>query len=107
MLVLTDTAAAVISELTAQLDLPETAGLRICPNPEEGEGAALAAILTGAPDPQDEVVEVRHARVFLEHEAAGQLSDKILDAETRDGGQVMFHVRSQQTSDGDAGSGSA
>jgi hypothetical protein len=71
MLVLTDTAAEVISELTAQLDLPETAGLRICPNPEEGGEAALAAVL----------------------------SDKILDAETQDGGRVMFHVRSQVTPD--------
>jgi iron-sulfur cluster assembly protein len=104
MLVLTDTAAEVISELTAQLDLPETAGLRICPNPEEGGESARAAVLPGSPDPQDEVVEVRHARVFLEPEAAGELSDKILDAETQDGGRVMFHVRSQLTPDDVPGS---
>jgi iron-sulfur cluster assembly protein len=106
MLMLTDTAAAVIKELTAQLDLPETAGLRISPTPtpEDNSEPGLAAVLAGAPDPQDSVIEVRHARVFLEPEAAGHLNDKILDAETQTGGQVMFHVRSQLTPDDIAGS---
>jgi Fe-S cluster assembly iron-binding protein IscA len=104
MLMLTDTAAAVIKELAAQLDLPETAGLRISPTPEGTGETALAAVLAGAPDPQDSVVEVRHARVFLEPEAADHLNDKILDAETQNGGKVMFHLRSQLTPEDLAGS---
>jgi Fe-S cluster assembly iron-binding protein IscA len=97
MLMLTDAAATAITQLTSQPNMPETTGLRIVPNPDDTQGPALAAALTSGPGPQDEVLEVHQARVFLEPEAAEQLADKVLDAETADGGQIAFHLRPQAT----------
>ncbi|MBR7829386.1 adhesin [Actinospica sp. MGRD01-02] len=95
MLTLTDAAATAINQLTSQPNMPETTGLRIAPSPDESQGAALAAALTSGPGPEDEVLEVHEARVYLEPEAAQQLSDKVLDAETAAGGQIAFHLRPQ------------
>ncbi|HEY3869689.1 MAG TPA: adhesin [Actinocrinis sp.] len=94
MLMLTDAAADVIGELTSQPSLPETTGLRIGPNPDNTNGPALSVSLTSGPGPEDEVIEVKQARVFVEPEVAGQLADKILDADTDSSG-VAFHVRQQ------------
>lgn len=95
MLMLTEAAASAISELTSQPALPETTGLRIGPNPDNTNGPALSVSLTSGPGPQDEVIEVRQARVFVEPEVAEQLADMVLDADTDGGGGVAFHVRQQ------------
>ena len=96
MLTLTDAAATAINQLTSQPDMPETTGLRIAQSTEDTNGAVLAAALTTGPGPEDQVLEVRQARVYLEPEAAAQLADKVLDAETASGGQIAFHLRPQQ-----------
>lgn len=95
MLVLTEAAADVITELTVQPNLPESVGLRISASAEEPGGQALTAALAAKPDPGDEVMDVRQSKLFLEHEAAGHLSDKVLDAERDGRGAVVFHVRQQ------------
>jgi Fe-S cluster assembly iron-binding protein IscA len=95
MLMLTDAAATAINQLTSQPDMPETTGLRIAQSPDDTRGAALAAALTTGPGPEDQVLEVHEARVYLEPEAAEQLADKVLDAETAAGGQIAFHLRPQ------------
>lgn len=97
MLMLTDAAATAINQLTSQPNMPDTTGLRIVPNPDNTHGPALAAALTSGPGPEDEVLEVHQARVYLEPEAAEQLADKVLDAETAAGGQIAFHLRQQPT----------
>lgn len=96
MLTLTDAAADVINDLASQPDLPETAGLRIWPGPEDPQGPALSAGLTPGPGPQDKVIESHHARVYLEPAVAERLADKVLDADTTDEGEIAFHVRSQE-----------
>lgn len=98
MLELTDTAADLIGKLSTQPDLPETAGLRIQSASAPEEETGLAAELAPGPGLEDEVVEVRSARVFLEPEVAEHLADKLLDAETQEDGQVVFHVRQQSAS---------
>ncbi|HET9171355.1 MAG TPA: adhesin [Actinospica sp.] len=95
MLMLTDAAATAINQLATQPNMPETTGLRIAPSPDDTQGAALAAALTTGPGPEDQVLEVHQARVYLEPVAAEQLADKVLDAETAAGGQIAFHLRPQ------------
>ncbi|MBR7825007.1 adhesin [Actinospica sp. MGRD01-02] len=95
MLRLTDTAADLIGKLSTQPDLPDTAGLRIESASAPGTEGGLAAELAPGPGLDDQVVEVRGARVFLDAEMVDHLSDKVLDAETKEDGQVAFHVRQQ------------
>jgi Fe-S cluster assembly iron-binding protein IscA len=95
MLMLTDAAATAINQLTSQPNMPDTTGLRIAPSTEDTNGPALAAALTTGPGPEDQVLEVHQARVYLEPEAAEQLADKVLDAETAAGGQIAFSLRPQ------------
>lgn len=96
MLVLTEAAAETIDALTAESGLPESAGLRIS-TMTGGERAAGAwnAALTAGPGPKDEVFQVRGGRLYLDPVAAGRLADKVLDADTAQDGEVVFHVRSQ------------
>jgi Fe-S cluster assembly iron-binding protein IscA len=96
MLVLTEAAAETIDALTARSGLPDSAGLRISTMPG-GERAAEGwnAALTAGPGPMDEVFQVRRGRLYLEPEAAGRLADKVLDAQTAQDGEVIFHVRQQ------------
>jgi iron-sulfur cluster assembly protein len=95
MLMLTDAAATAINQLTSQPDMPESTGLRIAASPDDHQGPALAASLSSGPGPQDQVLEVQEARVYLEPEAAEQLADKVLDAETAEGGRIAFSLRPQ------------
>lgn len=97
MLTLTDAAATAINQLTSQANMPETTGLRIAPSTEDTNGPALAAALTTGPGPEDQVLEVHEALVYLEPEAAAQLADQVLDAETASGGRIAFHLRPQQS----------
>jgi Fe-S cluster assembly iron-binding protein IscA len=92
MLTLTESAAAVIHELTSQPGMPADTGLRIAPSSANSDGPAFAVSLSEGPSPQDEVVETREARVFLEPEIAGQLADKVLDALVDDTGGIAFQV---------------
>ena len=80
MLALTESAAEVIHKLTTRPGLPADTGLRITPNTDNATGPAFAVSLSHGPDPDDQVIEAREARVYLEPEIAGQLQDKVLDA---------------------------
>ena len=70
-------------------------GLRITPNTDNATGPAFAVSLSHGPDPDDQVIEAREARVYLEPEIAGQLQDKVLDAQVDDQGEVSFRVAPQ------------
>ena len=94
MLTLTDNASAIVTTLVSrQTDAPD-AGLRIhSSEPQNAEGGARLAVLVAAdPEPQDQVVEVSGARLFLDEEAATALDDKVLDAGVDDEGAVSFAV---------------
>ncbi|WP_034261456.1 hypothetical protein, partial [Actinospica robiniae] len=104
MLVLTEAAAETIDALTDRPELPESAGLRISTATGGGERAVEGwnAALTAGPGPKDEVFQVRGGRLYLDPVAAGRLADKVLDADTAQDGEVVFHVR-QQDAEGPSG----
>jgi hypothetical protein len=97
MLLLTDSAAEIIDRLTVESEIPESAGLRIDSEADEAHGTAphWTAFLTDRPGPGDDVLEVRHGRLYLAPDAADLLADKVLDAEAVEDGDVMFHLRHQ------------
>ena len=92
MLALTESATAAIHNLTSRPELPADTALRIAPNTENGSGPAFAASLVQRPNPDDQVIDTGEARVYLEPGAAGQLADKVLDAEVDENGVIAFHV---------------
>ena len=92
MLSLTDDAAAAIRTLTASPELPEGAGLRIAPDPGDG---LLAVTLEPGPAPDDEVVDVHGARLFVAAGTAPLLSGQVLAARTADDGPDFYLVPQQ------------
>lgn len=95
MLTLTEGAAeAVKSIVSSSPGLPETAGLRISEQETAAGEANFQLSLAAAPLEEDEVIEERGARVFLEAEAAQSLDDKVLDAAV-DASGVKFGIKAQ------------
>lgn len=94
MLTLTDNAVEVIRNLTTQPGLSDDTGLRISTQAQgaNGDGAGFMLALSQGPDLGDEVIEARHARVFVQHAAAEVLDDKMLDAEVNEQGEIAFLV---------------
>jgi iron-sulfur cluster assembly protein len=92
MLTMTDNAVAAIRSLTAQPNVPDSAGLRI--TTDQGAGALK---LTVAPQPHegDQVLDSAGARCFLDDQAATLLDDKALDASVDDQGSVQFALAEQ------------
>lgn len=95
MLTLTEQAARVIHDLASQPEMPAATGLRISSTPDNTAGPALSVSLAEGPAPQDQVVEVQQAKVFVGPEVAGELSDKVLDAQVDERGAVAFRVMPQ------------
>jgi Fe-S cluster assembly iron-binding protein IscA len=90
MLTLTDTAAQVIRDLSAQVpDAPET-GVRIS-SESDGTGSLVLSIAE-RPGSADRVVESGGARIFLDPQVVDMLDDKSLDADVDEGGGVAFLV---------------
>lgn len=95
MLTFTEMAATTIQDLTSRPGLPDTRGLRISSSTDNSSQPSLAVTLTQAPAPDDRVIELPHARVYLEPAAADMLEDKVLDAQIAEDGTVAFSVMSQ------------
>lgn len=97
MLTLTDNATALVTTLVRRRTDTEGAGLRIhtadAPAPT-GE-PRLAADVVVAPEPDDQILDLPGAPVFLEGEAAIVLDDKILDANVNEEGAVAFSLLPQ------------
>ncbi|MET4637614.1 Fe-S cluster assembly protein HesB [Mycetocola sp. 2940] len=93
MLTLTENASTIVRTITTQTAGTEQSGLRI--SSPAAESVDLAVAVAASPEPQDEVVEVGGARVFLEENAAVVLNDKILDAEVDEAGAVRFAIGDQ------------
>jgi iron-sulfur cluster assembly protein len=80
MLAVTDSAAAAIRELVAELP-GDDAGLRIVlERPGNGTEPEFGLHVVPAPDDGDDVVECSGARIFLDPAASGFFQDKVLDA---------------------------
>jgi Fe-S cluster assembly iron-binding protein IscA len=101
MLALTEEATVTIEEILAEPGVPDGSGVRIATAVPEMDPAGNAAAETGlrvglsaGPDTNDEVIEERGARVFVEDTAAMLLDDKVLDAD-RSGEQVRFSIARQ------------
>ncbi len=101
MLALTEEATTTIEEILAEPGIPDGSGVRIAtamsttdPAGNTAEATGLQVGLAATPDDNDEVIEERGARVFVEDNAALLLDDKVLDAE-RSGEQVRFSIANQ------------
>lgn len=98
MLTLTDNATALVTTLVRRRTDTEGAGLRIhtADQPTQTGEARLAADVVVTPEPDDQVLDLPGAPVFLEGEAAIVLDDKILDANVDEEGAVSFSLAPQQ-----------
>lgn len=94
MLALTDNAVEAVQEILSSSDeTPELGGLRLVAEPAGGRmNFQLSVVALPAED--DEVIEARGARVFLDPEAASLLGDKVLDASV-ESDQVAFAIVDQ------------
>jgi Fe-S cluster assembly iron-binding protein IscA len=99
MLALTPSAIEVVTTLTAASGVPETGGLRIASTGNTPEVTGLELAVVPGPTENDEVVAAPGARIFLEHDAADYLADKVLDGRMDDQGRARFVVN-DQTPDG-------
>lgn len=90
MLTLTENASTVVKSLASRGGTSEEAGLRI--SSLGVESPEFAVEVAARPAELDTIVETDGARVFLEPNAAASLSDKVLDAEVSEQGNVRFSV---------------
>jgi iron-sulfur cluster assembly protein len=92
LLALTDNAVEAVKRIVSSSD-NETSGLRMVAE-RSGTEANLQLSVVTLPAEDDEVIEERGARVFLEPEAASLLDDKVLDASVEQS-QVAFTIADQ------------
>jgi iron-sulfur cluster assembly protein len=94
VLALTDSAVEAVKSIVSLSDEDaDNGGLRLV---AEGEGtqASFHLSVVALPAEDDQVVEERGVRVFLEPEAASLLDDKVLDA-TVEQDRVAFTIADQ------------
>jgi len=92
LLALTDNAVEAVKSIVSSSD-DETSGLRMVAE-RAGTQANFQLSVVPMPAEDDEVIEDRGARVFLEPEAASLLDDKVLDASVEQD-QVAFTIADQ------------
>lgn len=93
MLTLTENASTIVNEITSQIGLGESGGLRISADDSTQPTFEITAAEQGEPD--DQVVEQAGATVYLDEAAAVLLDDKILDATVDEQGRPAFAVAPQ------------
>jgi iron-sulfur cluster assembly protein len=94
MLALTENAVEAVQEILSSSDeAPEFGGLRLVAEPA-GAQMNFQLSVAALPAEDDEVIEARGARVFLDPAAASLLEDKILDASI-ESDQVAFTIEDQ------------
>jgi iron-sulfur cluster assembly protein len=91
MLMITQDAAEAIAEALAEE--PDSSGFRIAERTYSlnGSGPAIQMELASEPEEEDQVIEDRGVRLFVDPRAAATLDGKVLDAELDDG-EVRFAV---------------
>jgi iron-sulfur cluster assembly protein len=92
LLALTDNAVEAVKNIVSASD-GEGSGLRMVAE-QAGSQANFQLSVVSLPAEDDEVIDERGARVFLEPEAASLLEDKVLDA-TVEQNQVAFTIADQ------------
>jgi Fe-S cluster assembly iron-binding protein IscA len=92
MLTMTDSAVAVIRDLTSQHPSSSSAGLRIAADRKAGR---LTFTLAEHPVPGDQVLDDAGVRVFLDEPASLILDRKALDAAIDNQGRVQFGFAEQ------------
>jgi iron-sulfur cluster assembly protein len=98
MLTLTPAAAEALREIRETNELDEKAGLRVTAR-LDGDEVAIELDLVDGPEEGDEVVEQGGARVFLDPESSGLLTDVELDVEEHDD-HVHFQFAPRSGDDG-------
>lgn len=93
MLTLTENAATAVTSIVTGSQVGPEAGLRIREAAEPATGFELG--ISSTPEPQDAVVEVAGARVFVDQEVVPLLDDRVLDAEVAQDGGVRFALVTQ------------
>lgn len=94
MLALTDNAVEAVRTIVSHSEeAPETGGLRVVAD-HAGAGVNFQLTVAALPAEDDEVIEEEGARLFLDHEAASLLEDKVLDAVV-EGNQIAFALADQ------------
>lgn len=88
MLTLTAPAIDAIRTLTSKPGLGEKSGLRIV---HQDTAGSLELFVSEGPDAGDEIIEADGARVYLQTEVAGMLSDRSLSARVA-GDDVVFCI---------------
>jgi Fe-S cluster assembly iron-binding protein IscA len=103
MLAVTSAAAAAVTTLLENPDLPDGAGLRLQRGVDAAGEAAIGIAIVSEPDPDDQLVPaVEDGDVFLAPDVAGLLDDQVLDAEIEEQ-QVSFTLRPQSVNGRPAG----
>ena len=92
LLALTDKAVEAVKSIVSSSE-GEASGLRMVAE-RTGTQANFELSVVPLPAEDDEVIEERGARVFLEPEAASLLDDKVLDASVEQN-QVAFTIADQ------------
>jgi iron-sulfur cluster assembly protein len=95
VLTVTHEASKAIQTLTDQTPEPDSAGLRISVEPDDGGSPQLALSVTEGPYPQDQVVDAEGAHVFVDEALVPLMDDKTLDAVAQDEG-VAFSIQSRE-----------
>jgi iron-sulfur cluster assembly protein len=97
VLSITPTASHAIRGILDASDAPDGSMFRISAQGQDGDapGAALMLSVTGAPPPDDQIIEGEGVAVCLEPSAAQMLDDKELNASVV-GEEINFSI-SQQT----------
>jgi len=93
VLTITPAAAEAIKAIVSSSPVPD-GGLKITTTPVSDGSAALELSVAGAPTATDRVVEEEGSRVFVEELAAGELDDKVLDAQVEQD-TVRFSLHQQ------------
>ena len=97
MLTVTHEASQAIRDLVDNAPEPESAGLRISVEADDGGAPQLALSLTEGPYPDDQVVDAEGAHVFVADSVSDFMDDKTLDASVQDEG-VAFSIHGEPSS---------
>lgn len=95
MLTVTPAAAAAVTAILHNPDIPDGAGLRLQLGIDAGGEKAIGVAIVTEPEPDDELVSAAaDDDVFLDRELVDLLDHHVLDAEI-DGPNVAFTIRPQ------------
>lgn len=91
MLQITHAAATQVAMARESQGLPETFGLRVFGQPQDGGGISLSLAFAEAPAEEDHVTEQQGTRLFVAPEVAEPLAAAALDVqETPEGAQLVL-----------------